>query len=156
ENLELHDISETVKKYIYESCYAEQIGIVLFPEKNPSLFQILKGSTKFFDTVKGKKFVTYVYNKMMKETQASVYGNFNSREIKIPFASLILIPIQFSESVFGAIIIADRTPYYFSFEKYKFIQSFIQHASLAFFNSILKEKLKKTAITDYLTKLYSR
>ena len=53
-------------------------------------------------------------------------------------------------------MIAHRTPYYFSFDRYKLILSFVQHASLAYYNSILNEKLKHIAITDYLTNLYSR
>src|SRR5690625_4526024 len=69
---------------------------------------------------------------------------------------MIIIALIFSDSLIGVIIVVHRTPYYFSFDKYKFIQSFVQHASLAYTNSILKDRLKQTAITDYLTKLYSR
>src|SRR5699024_10442602 len=59
-------------------------------------------------------------------------------------------------AVFGMIIITHQEPYYFSFDKFKFIQSLVQHASLAFTNSILTERLKYIAITDHLTKLYAR
>src|SRR5699024_10574896 len=70
--------------------------------------------------------------------------------------SIMVIPMLDSERMFGFIIIAHEKPYYFSFDKYKFVQSFVQHAALAYANSILKEKLRETAITDYLTSLYMR
>lgn len=153
-NLDRNDIIATVKQHIFESCFAEQIGIILFTADNQS--EILTGSTDYFNTVKGKEFIAFAKEKIQTEEKACFTGNFQSNRIKIPFNSLMLLPMRTAENIFGCIIIAHRTPYYFSFDKYKLIQSFIQHASLAFYNTILKEKLKHTAITDYLTNLYSR
>lgn len=61
-----------------------------------------------------------------------------------------------AEAIFGFIVTAHPSAYHFTFDKFKFIQSFIQHASLAFKNSVLKEQLRIMATTDYLTKLYTR
>src|SRR5690625_8005233 len=54
------------------------------------------------------------------------------------------------------IIIVHSQQYFFSLDAFKLIQSIEQHDSLALSNTILKEQLKKTVITDYLTQLYSR
>src|SRR5690625_454115 len=158
-NLEQHDITETVKRHIFDSCNAEQIGVVFFPQEKEDpdpLLDIVEGSTDYFMTKNGRSFVRYVYHEMQKNPKPFFSGNFQSDEVKIPYSSLMVIPMWSSETIFGIIIIAHRTPYYFSFDKYKFTQSFVQHASLAFINSVLKEKLKQIAITDYLTNLYSR
>lgn len=153
-NLERNDITATVKQHIFESCFAEQIGIILFTED--SHYEVLAGSTEYFNTVKGKEFVDFAKEKIQNEAKSCFTGNFRSNKIKIPFNSLMIIPMRASEKIFGCIMIAHRTPYYFSFDRYKLILSFVQHASLAYYNSILNEKLKHIAITDYLTNLYSR
>src|SRR5699024_3476043 len=97
-----------------------------------------------------------LYDKLRVAPNPFLTGNFQCECISIPYSSLMVIPLRASDSIFRMIIALHKMPYYFSFDTYKFIQSFVQHASLAFTNSILKEKLRKTAITDYLTKLYSR
>jgi diguanylate cyclase (GGDEF)-like protein len=48
------------------------------------------------------------------------------------------------------------SPYHFSFETFKLLQSLIHHSTLAFTNSMLREELEKMVVTDHLTKLYSR
>ncbi|HLR70717.1 MAG TPA: GGDEF domain-containing protein [Pseudogracilibacillus sp.] len=159
-NLEQDEIIDTVKKHIFTSCQAEQIGVVFFSkgEKGKGkLFEIMVGSTDYFATDDARKFVRYLYDKLRVAPNPFLTGNFQCCEcISIPYSSLMVIPLRVSDSIFGMIIALHKMPYYFSFDTYKFIQSFVQHASLAFTNSILKEKLRKTAITDYLTKLYSR
>src|SRR5699024_11567597 len=45
---------------------------------------------------------------------------------------------------------------YFTCESFKLGQSLIHHATLALVNAVLREKLEKAVITDYLTGLYSR
>src|SRR5699024_6190225 len=52
-NLERNDITATVKQHIFESCFAEQIGIILFTED--SHYEVLAGSTEYFNSVKGKE-----------------------------------------------------------------------------------------------------
>src|SRR5699024_4875788 len=102
-------------------------------EKEP--FEILTGSTDFFSTVRGIRFVEQVYKKMKKDPKPVLSGSFQADNFETPYRSMMMIPMWAAESVFGVIIIAHQTPYYFSLDKFKFIQSFIQHASLAFTNS---------------------
>jgi len=162
-NLDRTDITETVVKHIAGTCKAEQIGVVLFPtEVNGAVyhdgdnFEVQKNSSPYFMTNEGQKFIEHLYKKIQHDTKPSFTGNFQSDEIDTNMRSLMVIPLLASESVFGVIIAAHTNPYYFSFDKFKFVQSLVQHASLAYTNSILKEQLRLSAITDYLTKLYSR
>ncbi|MEI3606066.1 GGDEF domain-containing protein [Pseudogracilibacillus sp. SE30717A] len=155
-NLELHDITKIVQKHILNSTFAEENAVVLFHEESSSGYEILKGSTNYFTSIEGHEFAQFVKKKLLANPRPCLTGDFHSNNIQIPFKSLMMIPMSSSENVYGAIIIAHRSAYYFNFEKYKFVQSIVQHASLAFYNSILKEKLKQIAITDYLTNLYSR
>lgn len=156
-NLQIDDITETVKKHIFNSCHADQIGVVLFEtEYCEKSIEILPGSTDFFKTETGNMFVESVYQNIMKNRKPFFSGNYQSDIEDIPFKSLMVIPMNSSESVIGMIIITHPNPYYFSFDTFKFIQTYVQHAALAFTNSILTERLKRLATTDHLTKLYSR
>ncbi len=155
-NLDQEDITKIIKKYIFESSYAEQVGVVLFDEELDSGYEVLKGSSDYFVSIEGQDFVRFTRRRLINNPKPYLTGDFYAEEIRIPFKSIMMIPMNFSENIYGAIIIAHRSAYHFDFETYKFNQSFIQHASLAFYNSILKERLKQLAITDYLTKLYSR
>ena len=56
----------------------------------------------------------------------------------------------------GYALALHREPYFFSFDTFKLFVSLIQHSTLAFTNTILREELEKMVVTDYLTKLYSR
>src|SRR5699024_6762692 len=72
------------------------------------------------------------------------------------YQSVMIIPMKVSDYVYGTTIVMHENGYFFSFEKFKFIESLVQHATLALMNTSLKEELQQTVITDYLTKLYSR
>ena len=157
-NLEMAEISESVKKHIIDSCQAEEIGIVLLPndESVSEKYVITEESTTYFKLSRANDPVKYLYKALQKNPEPILSGNFKIEDIPIPFNSVMVIPMWDSERMFGFIVIAHEKPYYFSFDKYKFVQSFVQHAALAYTNSLLKEKLRQTAITDYLTKLYTR
>lgn len=157
-NLDRRQISQSVKKHIVTSCQAEELGIVLFPrnEETEKRFIVSEESTGFFRSNKAERFIEYLYETLKEKPEPILSGNFKADSVVIPFNSVIVVPMWDSEKMFGFIVIAHEEPYYFSFDKYKFVQSFIQHAALAYTNSMLKEKLRLTAITDYLTKLYLR
>lgn len=157
-NLEKSEISESVKKHIVDSCQAEEIGIVFLPngEETNKPFSITEESTSYFKLPQADEFVHYLLERLHKDTESILSGNFKVEGMSIPFNSVMVIPMLDSERMFGFIVLAHEKPYYFSFDKYKFVQSFVQHAALAYANSILKEKLRETAITDYLTNLYMR
>lgn len=158
-NLEEGEISENVKKHITASCRAEEIGIVLFPNGDDELnhkFIIADESTQYFKANSSTFFIEYLYERLHERPEPILSGNFKVEGIAVPYNSIMVIPMWDSEKMFGMIVIVHESPYYFSFDKYKFVQSFVQHAALAYTNSMLKERLRKTAITDYLTKLYLR
>lgn len=158
QNLEKAEISESVKKHISDSCQAEEIGIIILPngENTSEKYIVTEESTSYFKLSGASEFVSYIYEKLQEEPEPILSGNFTVENLPVPFNSVMVIPMLDSERMFGIIIIAHEKPYYFSFDKYKFVQSFVQHAALAYTNSMLKEKLRQTAITDYLTNLYMR
>lgn len=45
---------------------------------------------------------------------------------------------------------------FFTFNQFKLLESLIYHSTLAFINSMLHEEMQRLAITDQLTRLYSR
>lgn len=157
-NLDRSEISENVIKHIVSSCQTEEIGIILFPEHEESdtKFVVTKESTSYFKSGNAEPFIYYLYERLQENGDPILSGNFKVDSLVIPFTSIMVIPMWDSEKIFGIIIIAHEEPYYFSFDKYRFVQSFIQHAALAYTNSMLKEKLRQIAITDHLTKLYLR
>lgn len=157
-NLEQAEISETLKKHIVDSCSAEEVGIILLQNGTQTnrKYIITEESTSYFKYSLAHEFIEYLYDRLQSNPESILSGNFRVDDLLVPFNSVMVIPMLDSERMFGMIIIAHETPYYFSFEKYKFVQSFVQNAALAFTNSMLKEKLRKTAITDYLTQLYMR
>src|SRR5699024_11068145 len=84
------------------------------------------------------------------------YGDFRAIHHTFPFQSVMIIPMKVSDYMYGTTIVMHENGYFFSFEKFKFIESLVQHATLALMNTTLKEELQQSVITDYLTKLYSR
>src|SRR5699024_8932240 len=84
------------------------------------------------------------------------YGDYNGNPYHVPFRSIVAIPFYAEGNTLGIILMAHSSRYYFSHDTYKLFQSLVQHASIALINTYLKEQLKQTIITDYLTQLYSR
>jgi len=154
-NLDQKEIISIVKKEIFNSCYAEHFAAVLRIDEKEEL-EILQGSSKYFNTLTGQVFIEYIHNEVMKMEKALFLGDFKGSSLDVPFKSIMAIPLQSSDTILGIIIVVHSQPYFFSFDAFKLIQSIVQHASLALSNTILKEQLKKTVITDYLTQLYSR
>src|SRR5699024_4995916 len=157
-NLDSEEITETIKKHIMKSCQPEEIGVVFFNDQieNEEKLIIFNQSTAYFHTKEAKQLIEHLHIQLKNHPKPMLSGHFQSKVIDIPFESLMVIPIIASRNLVGMIIIGHRTPYYFSFDKFKFIQSLVQHASLAYMNSYLKNQLKETIITDYLTKVHTR
>lgn len=158
QNLDRAEISEKVKKHIVNSCDADEIGLVFISQNKNGGDQLLitEQSTNYFQLNQAQDFVQFLYDRLKEKPEPIFSGNFRQDQLLLPYKSMMVMPMLNSEKLFGFIIITHEKPYHFSFEQYKFVQSFVQHASLAYANSILKDKLRKTAITDYLTKLYMR
>ncbi|GIO28847.1 sensor domain-containing diguanylate cyclase [Ornithinibacillus bavariensis] len=155
-NLNLTEITKIIRNQITLLCAPEEIGFVYNIQENTRLFETLEGSTAFFDTVEGKGFIKYLLGEVELQQEAIFSGEFKLKSEDIPFRSIMAIPMENSGSINGLVIILHRKPYAFSFEQYKLLQSILRHSTLAFINTILKEKLQKAASTDYLTQLFSR
>ncbi|SDQ42474.1 sensor domain-containing diguanylate cyclase [Virgibacillus salinus] len=152
-NLKLTEIISIVRMQIIEACRATQVGFIYINDKSDNGFDILSGSTSYFATKQGQIFAEDILSQMQVNTDPMFSGNSKKN---LPYCSIMAIPMIHSGNVHGAVLIMHEEKYFFSFESYKLMQSLVQHSTLALTNSILKDKLEESVITDYLTKLYSR
>ncbi|MFD1851867.1 GGDEF domain-containing protein [Oceanobacillus bengalensis] len=153
--LELPEITKLLKKEIMDICQPTEIGFVYFDEYKLAELEIQSESTAYFKTLEGKKFVQQLFEKTLIESESIFSGKFD-KSIQSSYQSIMAIPMNYSGYRHGLTVILHKDMYYFTFELFKLMEAFIQHATLAMMNAHLKAKLHKTVITDYLTGLYSR
>ena len=154
-NLKLDEIIHIIKNQIISNCAASQIGFIRLTDFSNGKVEVLNGSTPYFYSTSGQQFAIYIMERIKNQRKSIFIGDFSQKDI-VPFKSIMTFPMQISKTIYGAITILHEDSYFFSFEKFKLMESLVQHATLALSNTTLKEKLEKTVITDYLTKLYSR
>ncbi|MBP1968911.1 diguanylate cyclase (GGDEF)-like protein [Virgibacillus natechei] len=152
-NLKLSDITKIVRNKIMSICHASQVGFIYYQDKENQTFEILSGSTAYFNTEQGQVLANYLLNKTGTEP---LFNGQLTEEEAYSYRSVMAIPMSHSGAVHGMVIIMHEEPYHFTFETFKLMQSLIRHSTLALSNAILKERLEEAVITDYLTKLYSR
>ena len=157
-NLSLADMMEYMTKKILTSFSAEEAAFILFSygEGEPLIQQ---GSTPFFYLKESSQiYLDYFKEKILEENEALFIGDLAllSEKEAVQYQSAIAVPMMDSGGVKGYALALHREPYFFSFDTYKLFVSLIQHSTLAFTNTILREELEKMVVTDYLTKLYSR
>lgn len=70
--------------------------------------------------------------------------------------SLLASPILDHDESIGAILIAHRTPSYFSYNNYKLLQVLSGHIGLAITNASLHAEVRRMVATDHLTGLFAR
>ncbi len=155
-NLELTGITNLVKHQIIQMCNASEIGFVYRMQEITNQFEVLEGSTAFFQSVEGRGFVRLLVEEALAKKESIFSGDYNNSHISLPFRSVMVIPMENSGLVNGLVIVLGQNPYSFTFDTFKLLQSIIRHSTLAFVNTILKEQLQKAAATDYLTQLFSR
>lgn len=155
-NLKFTQLIEIIRNEIIKSCEASQVGFVYYHEKTKSEFDILKGSTSYFNSSEGRIFVEHLARQIEKKKDPLFSGDYTKKYSEIPFKSVIAIPMIESGLAYGFIIVMHEKSSFFTFESFKFMQSLIHHSTLALTNAVLKDKLEKAVITDYLTKLFSR
>ncbi|QPC47245.1 diguanylate cyclase domain-containing protein [Mangrovibacillus cuniculi] len=73
-----------------------------------------------------------------------------------PYKSVMAVPMMQSGEMMGVCIVLHKEAYAYTFEMFKFLQSIIDHSTLAIHNSILRDELERLVSTDYLTQLYNR
>jgi len=70
--------------------------------------------------------------------------------------SLIASPIFVGGEVGGVILVAHRSPNFFSYDNYKLLQVISSHVGLAVSNASLHAAVRRMVITDHLTGLHAR
>ncbi len=156
-NLRLADTMKYMTKQILTSFSAEETAFILFSygDKKPIVQQ---GSTAFFFTKESQKYLDYFKKRVMEEHEALFISDLAMPCWKeaVNYQSAMVVPMKDSGGLKGYALALHREPYFFSFDTFKLYVSLIQHSTLAFTNTILREELEKMVVTDYLTKLYSR
>ncbi|USG67202.1 diguanylate cyclase [Brevibacillus ruminantium] len=75
---------------------------------------------------------------------------------QMSFSSLMGVPLVVEGELGGVLIVGDSRHHFFSFDDYKLLEIFGQHASLAMTNAMLHNEVERMVITDNLTGLYTR
>ncbi|MED1996725.1 sensor domain-containing diguanylate cyclase [Brevibacillus formosus] len=70
--------------------------------------------------------------------------------------SFMGVPLVVEGEISGVLLVADSRYHFFSFDDYKLLEIFGQHASLAMTNAVLYNEMERMVITDNLTGLYTR
>ena len=99
-NLDRDEITNTVKKYIVNTCKAEQIGVIFFPREldiDGKIFEVQQGSAKYFSTEEGEQLITYIYEKVLKDPKPYFSGSLKAEKVNTHFNSIMIIPLQDSE-----------------------------------------------------------
>lgn len=154
-NLEIDEITKLVKNEIINLCHASEVGFIYSDHDNEAKYNVLAESTAYFSTESGKEFITFLMEKIRSDSELIFSGNF-ANHIASPYHSVMAIPIDHADDTNGLAVILHEDKYYFTFETFKLMQALIQHTSLAITNTLLRERLELTVITDYLTGLFSR
>ncbi|SFG52369.1 diguanylate cyclase (GGDEF) domain-containing protein [Halobacillus alkaliphilus] len=141
-----------------ESFQADEVGFVTFNECNHDENIILEGSSPYFETADSQLLISMVKQRVHKEKDDVFIGNLSSKNNKYceKYKSIMAVRMTDYEQLDGLAIVLHKQSYFFSFDSFKLLQSLIHHSTLAFANSMLREELEKTVVTDYLTKLHSR
>lgn len=153
--LDEHEIVHIIERQIINHSYPEQYAVVLKNE-HTGILEVAAEKDTFFQHPIGETFMDFIYNYVERTERAMFYGDYNGESYHVPFRSIIAIPFYAENNTLGILLLAHSSRYYFSHDTYKLFQSLVQHASIALMNAYLKEQLKQTIITDYLTQLYSR
>ncbi|WLR50235.1 diguanylate cyclase [Bacillus tianshenii] len=155
-NLRLSDTVQFMKEQIIDSFGAQEVGFFMFPNKADA--HLLEGSTDYFQTSEAQKLLQTAVKKLKKAKDSLFVSDLegNKQFACLEYRSLLVVPMIQSGELKGGVIALHSSPYHFTFEKFKLLESLVHHSTLAFVNSMLREKLEQMVVTDYLTGLYSR
>lgn len=154
-NLRLTETITFITEQIISSFDAEAVGFILVTKGET---KVLNGSTEFFHTEAAEKYIVHIKEKLQTENEALFIGDFNLfvSTHGLEYKSIMAVPMNQSGVQKGFALVMHQTPYHFSFEAFKLLQSLVHHSTLAFTNAMLREELEKMVVTDHLTKLFSR
>jgi diguanylate cyclase (GGDEF)-like protein len=156
-NLRLSETIHYMSDQITRSFDTQEVGFVLHSPHQEKA-KVLPGSSSFFFSIQASEYIYYLMDRIEKENDSLFIGDFHLPEGKdeLCFRSVMAIPMELGEDLYGFAIALHQEPYFFTFESFKLLQSLIHHSTLAFTNSMLREELENMIITDHLTKLHSR
>ncbi|GGA82297.1 sensor domain-containing diguanylate cyclase [Ornithinibacillus halotolerans] len=152
---DLVEITQLVREKIVQVCKPGEIGFVYKKKETTQQFELLEGSTKFFETIEGRSFIRDLAQEISRKKEAIFIGEYNNDEY-YSYHSVMAFPMENLGDINGVVFVLHPEAYAFSFDQFKLLQSIIRHSTLAIVNTILKDRLEKVASTDYLTQLYSR
>ena len=87
--------------------------------------------------------------RMSARSEVKADGNHRSR-------SLMAAPIIANGKAMGAVLLAHRSPHFFTYENFRLLRVLSGHIGLALTNARLHAEVRRMAITDHLTGLYVR
>ena len=153
---DLSSVTQFIKNQIQRSFVAEEIGFILLNESNS--YEIEAQSTNLFHSEESAHAIQFMLELVKNKKEDVFISDIDKhfKEIVFPYRSVMLLPMIQSDLLIGVIMVMHSEPYYFTFDQHKLMISLVQHTTLAFDNIILREKLERSVITDYLTQLYSR
>lgn len=155
-NLKLSEIITIMKEQMINICHPTHIGFIYYKEDTDAVFDLLPGSSSYFNTEEGETFTNYLAQRMKEKPESIFSGDFTKKSQLLSYRSMMAIPMKQGSTLTGFIVMLHKESSAFSFENFKLMESMIQHSALALANAILKDQLEKAVITDYLTQLYSR
>lgn len=155
-NLRLSETINYMTQQIKSSFSAQEIGFFMFRANGE--VEVIEGSTNYFLKESSLEEIHIFCERIKKDKDALFLGDLASQDPYLlkPFRSFIAVPMVQNGELKGAVMIVHEHAYYFSFDKFKLLQSLIHHSAMAFTNSMLHEELEKLVITDHLTRLYAR
>lgn len=155
-NLRLTEMMVYISERISSSFNAEEVGFILFSSESNTI-SVLVGSTTFFHTRDAEAYIQHFKEKIKLEKDPLFIGDFECpQQEATKYKSIMAVPMMQTGLLKGFSLVMHPSPYHFSFETFKLLQSLIHHSTLALTNSMLREELEKLVVTDHLTKLYSR
>lgn len=155
-NLEFNELMKILKNELITICQAMEIGFIYYRVNPTEDYEILTESTSYFHSNEGHIFAEFMIKEMKERSEPILSGDFTKDYPVFPYHSIISIPMITPDFNYGYIIVTHEEKSFFTLENFKLMQSLIRHSTLALTNTILKDKLEKAVITDYLTQLYSR
>ncbi|MGV2622321.1 UNVERIFIED_CONTAM: sensor domain-containing diguanylate cyclase [Halobacillus marinus] len=155
-NIRLNEKISYISEEIESSFQADEVGFATFLEGGG--YQVLEGSSSYFTMNDPQDFLEEVERVMVEESGPLFISDVTTMNTPISsdFRSVMAVPMTDHDHISGLAVVMHREPCIFSFESFKLLKSLVHHSTLAFANSILREELEQTVVTDYLTKLSSR
>ncbi|MHA6252001.1 sensor domain-containing diguanylate cyclase [Oceanobacillus sp. CAU 1775] len=151
---ELTEITSHISSKIRSLTDASEVGFIYYDEESNKVANVLAGSTFLFMEDDGKELIQYLKEKVDVNLEPIFSGSFDKDGLD--YHSIMVIPMLYSGLSMGFAVILHEERYHFTFDAFKLIQSLMQHSSVVISNTMLKERLQTTVITDFLTQLYSR